>query len=152
MKNIVILAGLAALATATPALADRGHGNDRHDNQRGDRHDNQRGDRHDNQRGDRHDSREGWGTYGAWGNNCPPGLRKKHNGCMAPGQARKRYNEGQRWNDGYGTRWSYNQIPYGYRQQYNLNPNDRYYYRDGYLYRVNRRSNLVEQVLSAILR
>jgi hypothetical protein len=23
--------------------------------------------------------------------NCPPGLAKKHNGCLPPGQARKRY-------------------------------------------------------------
>ena len=84
--------------------------------------------------------------------NCPPGLAKKNNGCMAPGQARKRYNNGQRWNDSYGTRWSYNQIPYNYRQQYNLDPNDRYYYRDGYIYRVDNRTRLVEQVLSAILR
>ena len=28
--------------------------------------------------------------------NCPPGLAKKHNGCMPPGQARKRYVVGQR--------------------------------------------------------
>ena len=35
---------------------------------------------------------------------------------------------------------------------YNLDPNDRYYYRDGYVYRVDNRTRLVEQVLSAILR
>jgi len=28
--------------------------------------------------------------------NCPPGLAKKHNGCLPPGQARKRYVVGQR--------------------------------------------------------
>ena len=28
--------------------------------------------------------------------NCPPGLAKKHNGCMPPGQAKKRYVVGQR--------------------------------------------------------
>jgi len=27
--------------------------------------------------------------------NCPPGLAKKHNGCLPPGQARKRYVVGQ---------------------------------------------------------
>lgn len=27
--------------------------------------------------------------------NCPPGLAKKHNGCMPPGQAKKRYVIGQ---------------------------------------------------------
>ena len=28
-------------------------------------------------------------TYGR--DNCPPGLAKKHNGCLPPGQAKKRY-------------------------------------------------------------
>ena len=27
--------------------------------------------------------------------NCPPGLAKKHNGCLPPGQAKKRYAVGQ---------------------------------------------------------
>lgn len=27
--------------------------------------------------------------------NCPPGLAKKHNGCLPPGQAKKRYAIGQ---------------------------------------------------------
>ena len=27
--------------------------------------------------------------------NCPPGLAKKHNGCLPPGQAKKRYVVGQ---------------------------------------------------------
>jgi len=33
-------------------------------------------------------------TYGR--GKCPPGLAKKHNGCLPPGQARKRYVVGQR--------------------------------------------------------
>ena len=33
-------------------------------------------------------------TYGR--GNCPPGLAKKHNGCLPPGQAKKRYVVGQR--------------------------------------------------------
>ena len=162
MKNIIIVAAIAALSVTTPALADRGHGNG-HGNGKGNNRADVRGDRddrgevrgnRDNVRGDQRDGRngrEGWGRYGAWGNNCPPGLAKKNNGCMAPGQARKRYREGQRWS-GTGTAWSYNQIPYDWRQQYNLSANDRYYYRDGYLYQVDRRTNMVEQVLSAILR
>ena len=28
--------------------------------------------------------------------NCPPGLAKKHNGCLPPGQAKKRYTVGHR--------------------------------------------------------
>ena len=138
MKNLIIAAGIAALATTSPALADRGHGNGH-------------GNGHNDMRGDHQMSREGWGRFGAWGNNCPPGLAKKNNGCLPPGQARKRFNAGQRWS-GSGTAWSYNQIPYDWRNQYNLSANDRYYYRDGYLYQVDRRTNVVEQVLSALLR
>ena len=33
-------------------------------------------------------------TYGR--GNCPPGLAKKNNGCLPPGQAKKRYIVGQR--------------------------------------------------------
>ncbi len=33
------------------------------------------------------------GQYGA--GNCPPGLAKKNNGCLPPGQAKKRYQVGQ---------------------------------------------------------
>lgn len=29
-------------------------------------------------------------------NNCPPGLAKKNNGCLPPGQAKKRYQVGER--------------------------------------------------------
>jgi Ni/Co efflux regulator RcnB len=31
-----------------------------------------------------------------YGRNCPPGLAKKDNGCLPPGQAKKRYVVGQR--------------------------------------------------------
>ena len=59
---------------------------------------------------------------------------------------------GQRWPGDYGNLWSYNQIPYDYRQRYDLNPYDRYYYGDGYIYRVDPKTMLIQQVLSAILR
>jgi hypothetical protein len=36
---------------------------------------------------------------------CPPGLAKKHNGCLPPGQARK-LARGQRWQSGYGSLYS----------------------------------------------
>ena len=47
--------------------------------------------------GDRHRDayRSYWTeTYGR--GNCPPGLAKKHNGCLPPGQAKKRYVVGRR--------------------------------------------------------
>ena len=54
------------------------------------------GDSHDHHRftsDDRKDWREYWGEQYEHGH-CPPGLAKKHNGCMPPGQAKKRYSIG----------------------------------------------------------
>ena len=88
--------------------------------------------------------------YGA--GHCPPGLAKKNNGCLPPGQAKKLYNRGQRWPGNYGYAWNYNQIPYDLRNRYGFDPNDRYYYGDGYLYQVDPATMLISQVVSAILR
>jgi hypothetical protein len=89
-------------------------------------------------------------AYGVAG--CPPGLAKKAIPCVPPGQAKKLYNVGQRFPLGYGNRFGFNQIPYDLRRQYAFNPNDRYYYGDGYLYRVDPRTMLIEQVVRALLR
>jgi len=89
-------------------------------------------------------------AYG-YNNGCPHGLAKKHNGCMAPGQAR-RLARGQRWESGYGNAYSYQQIPYSVRRQYALNSRYRYYYNNGYLYQVDPTTQMVQQVVSALLR
>ena len=131
MKHLLTLAGAAALAFAGPALAKPGHGN-----------------------GKGNGNPHAYGVNGPIGygvGGCPPGLAKKHNGCMPPGQAKKLYRIGQRFPLSYGNRWSYNQIPYDLRRQYGFNPNDRYYYGDGYVYRVNPRTMLIQQVVSALL-
>jgi len=86
--------------------------------------------------------------YGVGG--CPAGLAKKHNGCMPPGQAKK-LDRGEHFPSGFGTRYSYQHIPYDLRRRYNLDPYDRYYYSNGYLYRVDPRTMLVEQIISALL-
>ncbi len=83
---------------------------------------------------------------------CPPGLAKKNNGCNPPGQAKKQYDIGQRYNRNFGNSWTYNQIPVALRSQYNLNSDDRYYYNQGYLYQVDPKTMLVERVISALLR
>ena len=84
--------------------------------------------------------------------NCPPGLAKKNNGCNPPGQAKKLYGVGQRYNRNFGNVWTYNQIPVSLRSQYNLNNDERYYYNQGYLYQVDPKTMLIEQVISALLR
>jgi len=86
--------------------------------------------------------------YGVGG--CPPGLAKK--GCIPPGQAKKMFGVGQRLPLGYANRYSFNRIPYDVRRQYGLSPYGTYYYGDGYLYRVNPRTMLIQQVISALLR
>ena len=131
MKQILMLASAATLAFAAPALANPGHGN---------------GHGQGNPHAYGYNGPVGYGIGG-----CPPGLAKKNNGCMPPGQARKLYNVGQRFPRSYGDRWSYNQIPYDLRQQYGLNPYGNYFYGDGYLYRVDPKTQLIQQVISALL-
>jgi hypothetical protein len=125
MKQLLLIAGAAALGFAGPALAKPGHG-------------------HGNGHGHDYIGPVGYGVGG-----CPRGLAKK--GCMPPGQAKKLL-RGQRWRSGYGTRYAYREIPYDLRQRYDLGASDRYYYSNGYLYRVDPRTLLVEQVISALLR
>ena len=130
MTKLIFIAGAAALAFAGPAYAKpdhaKGHGNP-------------------------HAQHAGTPFgYGAGG--CPPGLAKKNNGCLPPGQAKKLYNRGQRFPVNYGYNWNYNQVPYDLRQQYGFNPGYNYYYGEGYLYQVDPKTMLIQQVVSALLR
>jgi len=131
MKNLMLIVGAAAFAFTAPAFAKNGNGH---------------GHGHGN---------HGYGINGPVGygvGGCPPGLAKKHNGCMPPGQAKKLYNIGQRFPMGYGVPWGYNQIPYDLRTHYGFDPRSNYYYGDGYLYRVDPATMLIIQVVGAILR
>jgi hypothetical protein len=148
MYNIVLAAGAAALALAVPALADpgksKGHGNKATHAQMASR-------AHGNHatHGKIHQAHV---SANWWGNRkCPPGLAKKNNGCLPPGIARKRFDVGDRWNGNYRP-WTYNQVPLDWRNQYGLDPANRYYYRDGYLYSVDPRTRLVESVIQALIR
>ena len=129
MKHALIFAGVAALALAGPAYAkpDHAKGHKGH--------------------AAHNSGPKGYGTGG-----CPPGLAKKNNGCVPPGQAKKLYNVGQRFPSSYGNLWNYNQIPYDLRNQYGFDPRQNYYYGDGYLYGVDPTTMLISQVVSAILR
>ena len=153
MKTLILLAGSVLLA-ATPAVAkDQGKGNGKH------------GNKHSSQgmSGKAHKSghagrtvvaTDGYGRVYAFNaqGGCPPGLAKKRNGCLPPGQAKKLYNVGQTYNRTYGSMWTYDQIPVQLRSQYSLDQANRYYYNSGYLYQVDPQTMLIQQVISALLR
>jgi Ni/Co efflux regulator RcnB len=92
-----------AFLAAGPALADKGggHGKDKHENKHENKHkEDKHADRDDVKVGgyfnDEHRNhvRQYYAQQYDHGKRCPPGLAKKNNGCMPPGQAR-RYVVGQ---------------------------------------------------------
>jgi len=153
MKSLILIAGAALLAaTAGPAIAHPGNGHGRG----GQAHMSHMS--HNVIRGhSSHAMAMKSGEHGrlfAFETNgrCPPGLAKRNNGCMAPGQVKKMYRTGQRYNRNFGTAWSYDQIPETMRSHYNFDQSDRYYYRNGYVYQVDPKTMLVQQVISALTR
>jgi len=127
-QALFLVAGAATLAFAAPALAKPGNG---------------------------HGNPHAYGANGPVGyghGGCPPGLAKKAVPCVPPGQAKKLYNVGQRYPMSYGAPYAYNQIPYDLRNQYGFDPRFNYYYGDGYVYRVDPKTMLIQQVVAALLR
>jgi hypothetical protein len=138
MKHIALAAGAALLAFTSPALAKSGHGHGKHGASM--------------HYGDHGKGKGKLSYYGYGRGGCPPGLRWKNDHCMPPGQFKKLYARGQRYPGNYGSLWNYNQIPYDLRSRYDLDRSNRYYYGDGYLYQVDPRTRLIEQVINAIVR
>jgi hypothetical protein len=151
MKTIILITGATAFALGSAAMAKPGQGQGHH------------GDAHSSMSHAGSHNGSDHGTHVVYTENggrlyaldargsCPPGLAKKHNGCMPPGQAKKTYNVGQRYNRNFGSRWTYSQIPYDLRSRYTFDQTDRFYYNNGYLYQVDPRTMLIEQVVSALL-
>ena len=145
MKHTLLIAGAAALIAAAPALAKPGKG-------QGQGHGQVHGQVHSKHSAMGHEN-HGKGTpYGYGRGGCPPGLAKKNNGCMPPGQLKKLYSTGQVLPLNYGNRWSYNQIPTDLRANYGFRPDARYIYGDGYLYQVDPRTMLIQRAVHAIIR
>jgi hypothetical protein len=72
---------------------------------------------------------------------CPPGLAKKGNGCLPPGQARKAFRVGDRVQPGWYSEYN---LPQRYSAFYRDSRDHYYRYDDGgYIYRVDSGSNLV---------
>lgn len=142
MKNLLLIAGAAAFAAAAPAAAKPDHAKG-HDKGYAKGH---------AKAAKGHAKFAKQAKYYGYSGACPPGLAKHEGHCMPHGQFKKRYNVGQRYASNYGNAWTYNQIPYDLRSQYNFDQRSRYYYGDGYLYQVNPRTMLIQQVVNAVLR
>ena len=79
------------------------------------------------------------------GRDCPPGLAKKNNGCLPPGQAKKMFRLGDRFER---DRVRALALPAGYRDLYSDTPAYHYRYDDGgYIYRVDSGSNRISGLI-----
>lgn len=76
------------------------------------------------------------------GKHCPPGLAKKHNGCNPPGQVKHRYGVGDRIDDDY--------IIIRRPGRYGLDPDESYYRVGDYVYRVDRDTRKVLDLIGAV--
>ena len=151
MYKLLLAAGAASLALAAPATADPGKDKGQGQGQGKHSQTMHQGQGKHQAKHSKH-AYQGRTTAKYWGNrSCPPGLAKKNNGCLPPGIAKLSFNVGDRWNGNYD-QWSYNQVPTDWRNQYNLDSDNRYYYRNGYLYSVDPRTRLVESVIQALIR
>lgn len=157
MRSILMVAGLVSLALTIPAHAKPGGHGKAHGKleqvggkQSGGKGAKQtRGATTDRYRVTRSD-RDGSGIfdrdkrYARGGQGCPPGLVKKNNGCLPPGQAKKLFGVGERLPSSYN---SYN-VPAQYRDQYRDTNEDLFRYNDdGNLYRVDAKTRVIEEVI-----
>lgn len=89
------------------------------------------------------------GRYG--GAACPPGLAKKSPACIPPGQAKRLFAEGQRIPSSYRTFTPFGDIPLAVRNQYNLDDDYRYIYRDNTVYVIEPTTRLVRDIINVLL-
>jgi hypothetical protein len=87
----------------------------------------------------------------SFGGACPPGLARKNNGCLPPGQAKKMFEGARYFSAGQVLpleHYSDYNVPYEYQSWYQDNPEHYYRYDDeGYIYQVDRQSNLIESLI-----
>jgi hypothetical protein len=81
---------------------------------------------------------------------CPPGLAKKNNGCLPPGQAKRLFVVGQRVPTGFGV-VRFNQVPVDIRTRFDLSADDRFVIRDRFIYVVDPRTRLVDRIIDLLL-
>jgi len=115
---------------------DRGeYERDDYDRDDGDRDDYEPDDYDNDPRDDRgYDRRGDWDAPDRWEEDCPPGLERRNNACLPPGQER-------RWSDDDQTASGYYAVPDRYRYQYRDTDRHYYRYRDGYIFQIDRRTH-----------
>ena len=78
---------------------------------------------------------------------CPPGLAKKHNGCLPPGKA---------WHIGQRSPWNndryveYRSLPSYYRDRYPYNADQRYYYEGNRVYTIDPTTQLIRNIINVL--
>ena len=148
LRKLLILAGAAVLVLPAAAVAKdhgaggHGHGHGGYEERRGssDRYEERDRESARHERADRDDVRGG-----GYRHRCPPGLAKKHNGCLPPGQA---WRAGQRapWNsDRYV---NYSSLPSYYRDRYADSSGQQYYYSGSRVYVIDRATQLIRSIFN----
>jgi Ni/Co efflux regulator RcnB len=141
MKKLLIsFAAIAAISVAAPAVAKPGQGQGGGAQKAAKHQNKQRTERLDRDpRFDRAIGQQGMRA------SCPPGLAKKNNGCLPPGQAKK-FAVGSRL-PSYLSRYN---VPVQYQDRYYDNGDYSYRYDDQNIYRVNRGTGLIDQIISVL--
>ena len=83
---------------------------------------------------------------------APRAWRRSIMAAPRRGQYRQRWSRGERLPRGYNDYTAYNRIPYSYRQRYNLDPRRRYIYRDNMIYQVDPQTQIIQQIISGLVR
>jgi hypothetical protein len=143
MRKLILLAGALVMASAPPALAKPGQGHGKaHAGTHSKKANHGRVTAADRNGNGIADVRERRGANG-----CPPGLARKNNGCVPPGQARKLFAAGQRVPSGYNLS-RYQDIPASLRGRVPSGQN--YIYRDQTVYVVDPATRLVTSIIGGL--
>ena len=86
-----------------------------------------------------------------WGGaTCPPGLEKKVPPCIPPGQVGRTFNIGERILTGWGT-IPFRRIPLSVRDEFDLDDDDRFVFRNGTLFVIDPRTRLIERIIEGVV-
>ena len=135
MRKLLIIAGAAALCAAPGAAIAKEHGNGHGKQGRGNHGESY--DRYEGRGDDRQTVRYG----------CAPGLAKKRNGCLPPGQA-KRIGMRSPWTSSHYI--GYDRLPEYYRDRYEDRLGQQYYYENNRVYTIDPTTQLIRSIISII--